>query len=370
MKKIVFGITSLTLGGAERVLVDMVNQLNKDYEISILMLYPGGEFEKLVSPNVKLVHLYNKAYEEMSKWEKIRISLSLLFFKNYIYRTKVKKENAVEIAFLEGPITRLFSSPNKKTKKIAWIHNDIEKVFGKDRKSKIKKIYDKHIYDQFEKLIFVSQDNKEKFQKVYPNILKEKLDVIYNYIDAQNVRKKAKEEKENLFKENIFSFVSVARLVEQKAIDRFVNIHAKLIQEGLMHMVYIIGEGPQRKELEKQIQQLGVEDTFLLLGKKENPYPYIQQANIFCLLSYYEGYGMVLEEAKILGKDIIITNTAAREALQGYSSSTIVENTQEGIYEGLKKMVQQKRQDRAKEYENNEYRNEAILEQIKKVVGE
>lgn len=363
LKKILFGITSLTLGGAERVLVDLANALSKEDEITILTLYPKGEFEKDIANNVKQISLFSKSYQEMSKLEKIKVSLSLLLFKNRLYHKKVKKDYDVEIAFLEGPITRLFSVRNPNVKKIAWIHNDIRQVFGKKITANLKKQYDKKQYETYDNLIFVSQDNKEKFEQIYPNIQKEKLQVIYNYLDAEKVRNKAQTEIENLKKEGNL-LVTVARLVEQKGIDRFINVHAQLQKKGIKNTVCVIGEGPKKEELEKQIKQYQVENSFFLLGKKENPYPYMKQADYFCLLSYYEGYGMVLEEAKLLGKNIIITDTAAREAVQGYPNTTILENTQEGILQGLEQILQQPK---LVETTNTNYSNQEILQQIKQL---
>ena len=141
MKKILFGITSLTLGGAERVLVDVVNELCDKYDITIFTIYANGELEKQLNKKVKLKSLYKVSYLELSKINrKIVAPLKVLIFKNYIYKSKIRADYDVEIAFLEGPITRLFSVKNSKTKKIVWIHNDISQVFGIGIKSKIKKI--------------------------------------------------------------------------------------------------------------------------------------------------------------------------------------------------------------------------------------
>ena len=139
MKKILFGITSLSLGGAERVLVDIVNKLQNDYDITIFTIYSKGEMEKQLNSNVKVQSLINKRFNELNKFQKIIISLKLLLFKKSIYNKKVKKNYDVEIAFLEGPITRLFACENENTTKIAWIHNDISKVFGTGIKASIKR---------------------------------------------------------------------------------------------------------------------------------------------------------------------------------------------------------------------------------------
>lgn len=116
------------------------------------------------------------------------------------------------------------------------------------------------------------------------------------------------------------------------------------------------------------INEYKIEETFHILGKKENPYPYIKDADYFCLLSEFEGYGMVLEEAKILQKPIIITNTAAREAVEKYEMAKILENTKDGIYNGIKKVIlNNKKQEKIQEVE---YDNRNVLDKIKKIVGE
>ena len=376
MKKILFGITGLTIGGAERVLVDLVNKLSYDYDITIFTLYAKGELEKELNENVKLKSLYNKPYKELSKLgQKLFAPLKVLLLKKSIYKKNIKGEYDIEIAFLEGPITRLFSIKNEKVKKIAWIHNDISLVFGKGMKSKIKKHLDEKVYDKYNDLVFVSKDNLEKFNKTYTNLKigEEHKKVIYNYIDKERIIKKSNENIDVSFDKNSINFITVARLVYQKGIDRLIKVHKRLIESGYEHNFHIIGDGPEREKLEKLIKENNVEETFHLLGQKENPYPYVRQADYFCLLSRFEGYGMVLEEAKILGKNIIITDTAAREAVEGYSNKYVLENTEEGIYNGLLKVLEENMKN-GKDKENEEvkeqYDNSNIIKEVKELIGE
>ena len=134
MKKILFGITSLTLGGAERVLVDLANKLCNEYEITIFTIYAKGELEKQLDKRIKLEHLYNVSYLELPNFKrKIIMPLKTLLFKKLIYNKKIRKDYNVEIAFLEGPITRILSCKNIDVKKVVWVHNDITKVFGNSR---------------------------------------------------------------------------------------------------------------------------------------------------------------------------------------------------------------------------------------------
>lgn len=367
-KKIVFGITGLTLGGAERTLVDVANRLCYKYDITIFCIYSKGELEKQLDKRIKLIHICKKSYKELTRIEAIYMVYKIFFNKKYFYNVYINGRFDKEIAFLEGPITRIFASNGKKDKKIAWIHNDITKVYGKGIKSKIKSFFDKKIYKKFRKLVFVSQDNLKKFNKKYK--IKNEKYVVYNYIEKDEVLKKANKKIDFKYPDDSINFVSVCRLVHQKAIYRLIKVHSKLIKEGYNHRFYIVGTGPQKKKLENLIKEENVQDSFILLGKQVNPYPYMKKADFFCLLSYYEGYPMVLEEAKILGKNILITNTAARECVENYNNSKIFDNSREGIYNGLKSIFDGKEIIDNRRFNNLEknYNNEKIIDQIAKII--
>ena len=366
MKKIVFGITGLTLGGAERTLVDIANRLCYRYDVTIFCLYAGGELEKELSNKIKLIHICKKRYDELSKFEQKYMALKMLFCNKFLYKTYIWRKFDKEIAFLEGPITRTFSVGKDKKRKIAWVHNDISKVFGKSFKSRLKAFIDKFIYKKYGTLVFVSNDNLKKFESTYKT--KNNKKVIYNFIEKDEVLKKSNSKAEVNFDEKTTNFVSVCRLVEQKAVDRLINVHSKLIKDGLIHNFYIVGDGPKKADLENLIKEKNVQATFHLLGKKENPYPYIKKCDIFALMSLYEGLPMTILESKILDKPILITNTAAREAVQGYYKSYITENTKKGIYDGIKNCIEllpKWEKIEKKEY----YENSNIIKQIEKLVN-
>ncbi|MBR0351178.1 MAG: glycosyltransferase [Clostridia bacterium] len=246
-------------------------------------------------------------------------------------------------------------------------------MFGNGLKSKIKKYIDKKIYSKYETIVFVSKDNMRKFKQVYKEIRNKylelvKKEVIFNYIDKEKVLNKAEEQPEIRFDSNNINIVTVARLVPQKAIDRLIRVHKRLIEENISHQMYVIGDGPEKEKLQKMIDDNKINDTFHLLGKKENPYPYIKEADYFCLLSNFEGYPMVLVEAKILNKSIIITDTAARETVENYPKSTILENNEESIFEGLKQIIQDNKKVENQEIEEK-YNNDIIIEKIKKLLN-
>lgn len=339
-RKVVFAITSLTIGGAERVLVDIAKEMQDIYDITIYTIYGNGTLEKeLIGSNVSLKSLFKK---EQSEYGKFRQKFNILFFnlfKNIIYTIQIKDIYDIEIAFLEGPVTRMFANPSF-AKKIAWLHSDISNFYETNNYRTIKIIQDKINYSKYDNIIFVSNELKESFEKFFPDNTSKK-QVIYNYIDENRIKQKAQSYVAYEITEEEKSLVTVARLVEQKALFRFLNVHKRLLDDGILHRVYIVGDGPLKEKLTQKARDMGLKATFRILGSRINPYPYIKKGDYFCLLSYSEGYGIVLDEAKILGKPIILTDSAAREAAQNYSNSYILDNNEEAIYKGLKKILTQ-----------------------------
>ena len=356
------------------MLVDIVNKLVEKYDITIFTIYAKGELEKELDSRVHIINMYNKKYIELSKKERILIPLSVLLRKKRIFQKYIdNKEYNAQIAFLEGSITRIFSVKSSyKVKKIAWIHNDMSKVFGRGIKSKIKRIIDRNSYEKYNNLVFVSIDNLDKFNKVYDDMLLPHEKVINNYINKERILELSEDltEYQNIFNKEEVNILQVSRVVKQKAIDRLINVHAKLIKEGLNHHIYIIGEGPEKQKIEKMIKDLNVENTFTLLGVKRNPYPYVKNVDAFCLFSNFEGYPMVVEEAKILHKYIMVTNTSSREVLLDYGDySSVVENSEEGIEKALREFISNKDRILSKKVEYI-YTNEKIIDKIVKVIEE
>ena len=360
-KKILFGITSLKLGGAERVLVDIVNNICNKYDITIFTLYNNGDFESEIDKRVKIVSMYKKTYNELSSIEKKVLSLKLVNkrLRERMYHKYIKDNYDVEIAFLEGPISWILSAPSK-AKKIAWIHSDIRDIFGKGKNAERKKILSGKCYENYETLVFVSNDNLEKFKLQYPNNKCNKC-VIYNYLNTDLVLSKSIGEDVKDVKNDLLSFVQVCRIVSEKALFRLLEVHEKLIRDNFIHRIYIVGDGVVKEELFNKIREKKLENTFVLLGKRNNPYPYMKKCDYFMLTSFYEGYPMVLLEAKALNKYILITDSAAREALIDYQdNSIIVDNSEDGIYNGIKKIIEKK----PKVNKKSKFDNKKVLKDV------
>ena len=296
-KKIIFGITSLSIGGAERVLVDIVKELQNVYDITVFTIYGNGEFEKeLKGTNVKLKTIFKKQREEYGYIARKIVTTIYRCFYNIIYELYIKNIYDIEVAFLEGPITRLFANSSN-ANKIAWVHTNMSLYYETTKYSKRKRKIDEKIYERYNTIVFVSKDSRENFIKTFPNNNIRKK-VIYNFIDQKRIERKSREIEPYEIEPNIPSIVVVARLTKAKALDRLIEVHKRLIKDRIMHNIYIIGDGDERKNLEEKIKEYGIKKSFILLGKKENPYPYILKAKYFGLFSYAEGYRFSVRRSK------------------------------------------------------------------------
>lgn len=327
MKKIVFAITNLEGGGAEKVLVDILNNLDKNsFDITILLLKRKGVYINAINNNIKIQHLFpNNKYLAALHYRFLK------YFPKLYYKIFINEEFDVEVAFLEGIVTKLIaSSNNKKSKKIAWVHIDLIKEHW------TKKDYfgikdENEYYNKFNDIIFVSNDCQSSFNSMFKlENIKQK--VIYNPIIIDNIVNKSNEFEVNY---NKFTIVSVGRLHKQKAFDRLIKAHAT-VKKIFPHNLLIIGEGPERKKLELLIKSMEVEDSVELKGFIKNPYPFIKAANLYISSSISEGHPLVILEAIALEKAIIATNiTGAREILQYGEYGYLCENSQEGLENAL-----------------------------------
>ena len=259
-----------------------------------------------------------------------------------LYRTYIKEKYDVEIAVGDGIPSRIVSGSNNKfSKKISWIHMDVLKRGSMLREFNNIKSAQK-IYKCFDKIICVSNDCKKNFEKKFG--LKEKLSVIYNPVQVEKVLELSKEKIDDMkFNFEEFNIISVGRLDNQKGYDRLIDAHIKLLKQGIKHNLYIIGDGGERKNLERMIKKNNVLNSVKLLGFKDNPYKYMKKADLFIVSSRDEAFSLVLSEAIILGIPVISTRCSGPiELLDNGKYGLLVENTSQGIYEGLRLMITDK----------------------------
>ncbi|GKX68073.1 glycosyltransferase [Inconstantimicrobium mannanitabidum] len=328
MKKILFVIDTLEGAGAEKVLINILK--NMDYtrfEVDLLLIFKCGAFLKDVPKEVNILNIYNDY-----KNKPFKKVYSILFHRS-IYKKVVKKQYDVEVAFLDAsPVFFVAHSPNKKSKKIAWIHID-----RLQSKPIIHRIQNEELYLPFDKIICVSNQVKESFSTLFKNIEDRKLKTIYNPIDSADIMKKIDEKREE---RNLLTFTSVGRLTYQKGYDILLKVHKRLIDEGLVHKIEILGQGPEKDKLQEMIEQYNVKDTFILLGFQQNPYRIVNNSDGFICSSRYEGFSLAIAEALVLGKPVVSTDVAGpMELLDKGKYGLLVENTEQGLYEGLKKFI-------------------------------
>lgn len=333
MKKILIMIDSLNGGGAEKVLVDILNNIDyMKYHVELFLIRKKGVYLENVNKNVRIKHFLDKKESKLKYFFKNKLYILTKKFPKLI-NLIIKEKYDISIAFLEGESTKFLSYKKGDKKKIAWVHTnlDLHKTFSKE----LEECY----YSKYNNIICVSKDVKKVFDNRYP-IFKEKTEVIYNLIDKKGIIYKSNLCKNNLNKDKI-NIIAVGRLSKEKGFDLLLKAHKNLILEKIRHNIYILGEGPERKNLEEQIKKYSLENSFFLLGFKENPYPFIKEADIFVMPSRYEGYPIALMESIVLGKPIISTNSTGTKELLGNGEYGVMINVNniEGLAMELKNMI-------------------------------
>lgn len=243
-------------------------------------------------------------------------------------------------------------------KKIGWIHPDYEML------NAIKKI-DERIFEQLDKVIVVSNENKKYLEKEYPNF-GNKFMYIANIIDDKRMIKLSMQNIDDVDKTfDGINFLTVCRLDNSsKRLDRIVATCVYLKKMELDFQWYIVGDGKDRAILEKWIKDYGIGDRLHLLGNKTNPYPYYKWADCFVLTSLYEGKPISVEEAKILHTPVIVTNYKAAAEQVDYESGYIIPNEDPIIPKCIYDIVNKNKNRIVKWNSNYSYNNEEIYQKL------
>lgn len=343
-KKILIRIGSLRHGGAEKVLINFLKNLPEDkYEVDLLINLYTGMYIKEVPSWVKLHYLLkgemittNKPHEIPVKAFRVLYQKMFLWFPSLLYQFVLKdKKYDVEIGAIHGMYRELLSSPQKDSKKIIWIQNDIFnlKEYTPDV---IRQLF------QFNRILVISNKLKEEMQKVAQNDREKQAVVkIFNPIDKQDTLKKANTAIDDYpFSNDIPTFITIGTVYPQKGYDRLLDVHKKLIDEGLKHQIIIIGDGFEFEKTQTQLNELGLQETVKMLGFRSNPYPYLKKADFYVMSSRHEGFPTIIAEALILNKPVVSTDVSGiKDLLQDGKLGLIMPNSEDGIYEGMKKFL-------------------------------
>ncbi|MCX8522344.1 glycosyltransferase [Chryseobacterium formosus] len=339
--KVLFRHRSMEMGGVEKVILSMLNNLNKEkFDMTICLNINQGDLRNEFPNHVRKAFI-TKGKEDLSKWKIIK---NIQLIKRNLKLKKAQKtpqiaqrilnENYdVEIAPTYAAFSSVLNSTNKKSKKIGWFHSDITLPKLQPLVPEILKQI-----PQFDYFIFGSQQTKDILIETYPNLKIPQNKVVKNAIPIEEIKEKANNFKPNFPEKPVF--VSVARLHSRKGFHKLMDAHAKLLNDGFDHHIVVIGDGDERENLKKQAETLGVTKSFEFLGSLLNPYPYVKNADFFILPSESESWPLIIADCLILQKPIISTNVGGiPEMIIQEKTGYLINYDTEEMYGAMKKFI-------------------------------
>ena len=343
--KILFRHRSMEMGGVEKVMLSILNNLDKEkFDMTVLLSLNQGELRNEFPHHVRKIYLVD-GKEDLStnpvlqKIQLLQRKCKLEKFRKNpekIDREILKNEFDVEIAMTYNDFEPVLNSSNKNSKKIGWFHSEIDLP---KLQPLVPQILEQ--FPQFDHMVYCSEKIMQIMHRSYPNLKYPPESVIVNAVPVDEIRKKS-EEKIPDFK-NRPVFVSVGRLHTRKGHHKLMDAHHKLLKEGFEHSVVIIGDGEELPNLLLQQKNLGVEETFIFACNKMNPYPYIKNADFFIMPSESEAWPLVISEALILQKPIIATRVGDVELMiEDDKTGHLIRYETSEIYEAMKKFLTDK----------------------------
>ena len=350
-KKILFVIDSLRCGGAEKSLVSLLSLLSRDkYEIYLWMLCRGGVFESLLPDNVIIVEEPTYSPLEQLRFLISHYRYSLMFrFWELIGRHEHKAEtlwkcmgNAynvpndhydIAVAYQQGFPTFLVATKVKAVKKVAWVNVNL---FNARYNPKFIVPY----YDKIDTIVPVSNELEVILREGFPQY-NDKYKCVYDILNPMLIKKQAKEliDEASLFEKNTV-LVTTGRLVFQKNHLLAVEAARILRGRGLQFKWLFVGDGDYRKIVEKKIHDYDLQETVILLGERTNPYPYMAHCTVYVQTSSFEGFGLTIAEAKILGRPIVSTNfDVVHDQLRHEENGLIADMTAESVADNITRML-------------------------------
>ena len=369
MKKILFVINTMGRAGAETAMLELMKKLlaHKRFEISLLAIIPRGEMFARLPKEVKVLNRRISVGSVLSAQGRLAImgkTLRALTYRftglrmlPYMLRNisaqrkagriqydKVlwrilsegtpppKEQYDLAVSFLEGASAYYVADRVQAKRKAAFIHIDYQAAGYLP-------VMDRDCFSKMDRVFVVSAEVGEKFGAVYPQH-REKIHLFRNILDPETIRAKAESGQGFTDDYKGIRLVTVGRLAYQKAYDIAIDAMARLAKDGYDARWYVIGEGPEQKALEKRIQSAGLTERFFLLGGKDNPYPYMRQADIYVHATRFEGKSIAIEEAQILGKPILASDcTGNREQIVSGYDGMLISLDQDTLAEALEWLI-------------------------------
>lgn len=342
-KRILFILPSLVMGGLEKMQVTLANALHQaGYDVTVMILDDNDELGSELDEGVRLIrkpyrshlgkkipYIRHKFYDD-GMWETRATPREL-----YRYYVGSEKYDA-EVAFFHGlPAKIVAGSANQDAVHLAWVHTDYANTGGyRLQFSSRRKL--ENAYKSFDRVVCVSESARRGFIKAVGDFGNSV--TIYNLIPAKTIRDLAGQEISYRYPGSGLNLILVGRLMDKpKGQLRLIRAVSRLRSEGEKISLTLVGDGYDRERICDTIKAFDAGDYIFMPGSQKNPYPYIAGADLLVCASYYEGFNLTVAEALILGVPVISTVCAGPdEILAGGKYGMLVENSEDGLYEGLK----------------------------------
>ena len=333
--RVLFLIPSLENGGAEKVLVNLVNNMDFDkYEITVQTIFDYGVNKQKLNPTVKYKSLLLKPFRGYSR-------IIAVIPPRILYSVIVRDHYDVCISYLEGSSAKIISGCNDPhTKKIAWIHT----IMDTERRFRIGFVNSKmavKTYGLYDRISFVSKDVMRAFYKT-SKLPASHGKVIYNTNETEKIRTMAKEPIQDIaIGHGSFNICCVGKITPNKGFDRLARILNQMRNESPSLHIYAIGVGEQQEEIKRYLKTNKLENRYTFVGYRDNPYKYVAACDLYVCASHKEGFSTAVTEALVVGTPVVSTDcSGARELLGEHNEYGIVtENSEEGIAEGIRQLL-------------------------------
>lgn len=334
MKKILFLIHDLSVGGAEKVLVNLVNNLDrKKFNITLMALFDVGVNKQFLKEDIRYIGCFKHPIPGNSHYMK-------LLSPKRLYKWLVKDDYDIVVSYLEGPCARIAAGAPSDTKVVSYIHislpteKDIAKPFRSFSEAK-------KCYQRANMMVYVSKTVMDTFQRVCPT---EHNKVLYNTIETEEIIKKSQEKVESPFQNNTINWCGVGKLVTSKGFDRMLRIQKRLIDEGYKTHFHALGTGELNKELQTWCHDNNIEQTVTFWGYQTNPYKYVANCDLYVCASHAEGFSTAATEALIVGTPVCTVEVSGMKEMLGENNEwgVVTDNDEEALYQAIKSLISDK----------------------------
>jgi len=339
-KRVLFLITTLSGGGAEKILTDYVNTMNPSkYDVTVQTFHDIGIYRERLADHVHYRTIVRNP-ESLAGKVKSRL-LWMLLPPAYVYHKYVEDGYDYEVAFTEGVATKFIAaSDSVKARKYAYVHIDLYSNFYTERFWRNQEEQAKD-YKKFDRILCVSESTKIAFEKRFGHY--DAVQVKYNYINDEEIIRMSGEELKDAEKSCSMRIITIGRLVSQKGYDRLLRIMKNLKNDNIDIELWILGEGEKHSEFSRFINREGLQREVKLWGFQDNPYKFMKYCDLFVCSSRSEGYGLAIAEAMLLGLPILSTICSGPDELLGNGKyGMLVENSEAAIEKGIRELYDSK----------------------------